>query len=781
MIRKFNPMLFGMYCIEPSKRFAHRLLVTMISSVDVSTNFVFCLDFGRKEKKADEATEDPRDPKNAKLSCKSAKGVNASAVKQANYRRRQVLQGYIDQLRHASGKAFSESENSQALVTYFILCLDYENEHKSEPTVNEIVVQTARLLGRGERNLTDVVNHWHQHKTVLFHSNSNRGRGSAKWIYKPLGFSYSIIQWLKTRIARSLKHGHTVRIPWLKQELFHEFNLMCSRTVLSMVLRKLVGAKWGRCIVQKGANFDPASGAAKAKRTEFLNQYAAALKLQEEHKAVVAYFDETFLNTGHVSKHSWFKEGDVLKAGSKGRRLIVLHALTRAGWVRAKNDDGSYVKLTEAEGKDLQTDRLTAELIFEAKKADGDYHDSMDSETFIKWVKHRLLPTLRKLFPGKRYFFVLDNAKYHKARLMKDGKMCKSFKAMTKKELASLCVEWGIQSLTCVRRGVQHTFGASQFETRHPLGPSADELRKELESRRIEHPAYFMSALELLMQEESLKDSRDAPGGPNPKYHLAIFTPPYEGMEVQPTELAWAHGKNYVALSPEPHTKMTDLRSLLQEGFYGVRKVARWKEGDVLETRQIDHAGVDAKELIRHCHENANKWIVDDGVFDVKTMDELVAEAETDRLEREGGRRSFVVDFRSDTESEDDEEDIDLAEPADPEVAPAAVSARGVGSVGGSVGVSSSSGRVASVGGVSSSSGRRVSDGDDDSDLKDATLAWARCDIKTCNKWRMLLEPLAKKVKVFKCKDAKVEAGIASVICADECDNCLNTKCTCPL
>ena len=167
---------------------------------------------------------------------------------------------------------------------------------------------------------------------------------------------------------------------------------------------------------------------------------------------------------------------------------------------------------------------------------------------------------------------------------------------------------------------------------------------------------------------------------------------------------------------------MTDLRSLLQEGFYGVRKVARWKEGDVLETRQIDHAGVDAKELIRHCHENANKWIVDDGVFDVKTMDELVAEAETDRLEREGGRRSFVVDFRSDTESEGEEEDIDLAEPADPEVAPAAVSARGVGSVGGSVGVSSSSGRVASVGGVSSSSGRRVSDGDDDSDLKDATL-----------------------------------------------------------
>jgi len=64
--------------------------------------------------------------------------MNASAVKQANYRRRQVVQGYIDQLQHAGGKAFSESENSQALVTFFILCPDYENEHKSEPTEEDV-------------------------------------------------------------------------------------------------------------------------------------------------------------------------------------------------------------------------------------------------------------------------------------------------------------------------------------------------------------------------------------------------------------------------------------------------------------------------------------------------------------------------------------------------------------------------------------------------------------------------------------------------------------------
>ena len=148
-------------------------------------------------------------------------------------------------------------------------------------------------------------------------------------------------------------------------------------------------------------------------------------------------------------------------------------------------------------------------------------------------------------------------------------------------------------------------------------------------------------------------------------------------------QLAWAHGKNYVALSPEPHTKMTDLRSLLQEGFYGVQKVARWTEGEHTETRQINHACVDAKELIRHCHENANTWITDDGVFDVKTIDELAAEADIGRLEREV-RPSLIVDFgHSDTESEDDEEEIDFPAPDDPPGALAAAPFGVVSSSGG--------------------------------------------------------------------------------------------------
>ena len=60
-------------------------------------------------------------------------------------------------------------------------------------------------------------------------------------------------------------------------------------------------------------------------------------------------------------------------------------------------------------------------MIFPAKVAHGDYHANMDSDTFLAWVEFRLFPTLRQKYPGKRHFFVLDNADYHKAKQGLDG------------------------------------------------------------------------------------------------------------------------------------------------------------------------------------------------------------------------------------------------------------------------------------------------------------------------------------------------------------------------
>jgi hypothetical protein len=146
---------------------------------------------------------------------------------------------------------------------------------------------------------------------------------------------------------------------------------------------------------------------------------------------------------------------------------------------------------------------------------------------------------------------------------------------------------------------------------------------------------------------------------------------------------------------------------------------------------------------------------MDDGVFDVKTIEELAAEADIGRLEREV-RPSLVVDFgHSDTEPEDDEEEIDFPAPDDP---PGALAAAPFGVV------------------FSSGGGGDGGDGDG----KDgASVLWARCGTKSCNKWRMLLKPLADKKSSFQWKATLVEVGYAPVSCKDSCDNCFDSKCSC--
>ena len=45
-----------------------------------------------------------------------------------------------------------------------------------------------------------------------------------------------------------------------------------------------------------------------------------------------------------------------------------------------------------------------------------DYHDTLDGEKFCQWIKNRLIPSFKALYPRKTMCLILDNAKYHKAR-----------------------------------------------------------------------------------------------------------------------------------------------------------------------------------------------------------------------------------------------------------------------------------------------------------------------------------------------------------------------------
>lgn len=99
------------------------------------------------------------------------------------------------------------------------------------------------------------------------------------------------------------------------------------------------------------------------------------------------YLDETFINKNHSARFTWYPEEDgawVNKPSGVGPRLIIVHAISRDGWI-----DG-------------------AELVFQAKKRTGDYHGQMNWTNFSRWFAEQLMPQI-----PEESLVILDNARYH--------------------------------------------------------------------------------------------------------------------------------------------------------------------------------------------------------------------------------------------------------------------------------------------------------------------------------------------------------------------------------
>ena len=116
----------------------------------------------------------------------------------------------------------------------------------------------------------------------------------------------------------------------------------------------------------------------------------------------VIYLDETWVNQYHTAAYRWTdhlpgKETDNHRpmpdaaplppkiTANRGQRIIVLHA-----------GCAKYGLLDNCE------------LVFQAKKADGDYHGEMNGTTFMDWFENTLMPNLRE-----PCVIVMDNASYH--------------------------------------------------------------------------------------------------------------------------------------------------------------------------------------------------------------------------------------------------------------------------------------------------------------------------------------------------------------------------------
>ena len=99
------------------------------------------------------------------------------------------------------------------------------------------------------------------------------------------------------------------------------------------------------------------------------------------------YLDESYVNKNHSNDFIWYSDEDgpwVQKPTGKGERLIIIHAMTKNGWIPG------------------------AQLTFKSTKKTGDYHGQMNHDLFTKWFTEQLLPNM-----PKNALMIMDNAPYH--------------------------------------------------------------------------------------------------------------------------------------------------------------------------------------------------------------------------------------------------------------------------------------------------------------------------------------------------------------------------------
>ena len=251
------------------------------------------------------------------------------------------------------------------------------------------------------------------------------------------------------------------------------------------------------------------------------------------------------------------------------------------------DDDTSHVSRVQI------AELPTAEMMFPAgeKSSLGDYHKNMNADMFMLWLKRRLIPTFKVLYPGKKMILILDNAAYHHG--MSDG--WKSPLQATKAENLRTLRQLEQRQIRVPRDGVMLNFevpcDGQSFKV-YPNGPSAEELRHATCTiLKEKSPESLMTRAERFFLEE--------------KIGLLLFTPPY-CPALQPIELFWAHGKKFVASKFEPKRRMLKAWQELRCGFYG----------------KDSHRAASCRKLERHSLEEANKCIERDEVLE-GTIDNL--------------------------------------------------------------------------------------------------------------------------------------------------------------
>jgi hypothetical protein len=500
----------------------------------------------------------------------TAASVEASA-------HRKQLADHIDALTNPKGRSLTTNE--LRIIIRIAMWLQLYDDC----TELEAIDKASVWAGSSHTTITAAYKHYVDYHELLQPNTSSRGSGNPRHPRHDSIVTFDQILTIHRLLGEAKMRNEFMPAPKVK----HLVGFAISERQTQRILKQL-GYTWGRkrCI-------GTASKQQTAQRTRsYMRQYADALYQQSTGQAVIVYTDESYIHTTHSNQYVWYSKSSIDRNNvralpSKGKRLILLHAMTEHGLLCDVGADGAIAVAPH----DVSKSFLSCELIKEGLVDSEDYHKNMDSQVYMQWVRNRLIPTFKHRYPGKNMILVLDNAKYHHPR----GADWINPNQMSKLAMADWILDRA-PGITVQRDGSNWYFSRqSMYERGGKHAPTADEMKRWIKDYLLQHPN---------MNRTLLRQAFDAEGW------KLVYTPPYQ-CESQPIEMLWAYVKNYVGRQMQKDHSVETVTLMTRRGFYG--------------DTASNHAPVDSalcKRLIKHVHTWCNRFVMLDTELE-GTIDDL--------------------------------------------------------------------------------------------------------------------------------------------------------------
>ncbi|CAM9976181.1 unnamed protein product [Ectocarpus sp. 8 AP-2014] len=505
----------------------------------------------------------------------------------------------VHEVKPKKGEVWTQLQSRMVLMLLF----DLRKEGCSE---NEAVLQVARTFKIGHDKVRRINNHWWDHRQLYETTAAGRGK-TAKKDDGRRRLTEAQEDQLREFINDEHKAGHQVFRRTVAEWMHRTCNMEQPSNRSAGGLLSRLGYKRRRGRIKT----PPLNAERLARIRRFLVEMDMAKAAEDAGLAVIVYMDESFVHQAHGSPYSYFPsdEDGVVQDGigrttGKGLRMIMVHAITKWGPLAKLCDEfpieEGWFKETGSGKKEMEYEE-TAEFLWQAKLAKGDYHAAMTDSMFMEWLEHRLSPAFNATpeFEGKQMILVLDNASYHHGF---DAEV-KVPETNTKKHNVDLLRKFGAKSIRVERNEGEQGVVEYNFEVPTEPGSSfpagnreggvsrAEVATATREYIRLKHPEKLEERVVTFMKK---------------KGWALIWTPPYM-PSFQPIELFWQHGKQYVSLNFELKRKMREVWVQIRKGWYGDKEWPGQEGG---------WKAANCSKLVDHAIGEMNKWVKDrDGVL----------------------------------------------------------------------------------------------------------------------------------------------------------------------